>query len=174
MDRDDDLLTLIDRCDVLIEFAHHAVTAELTELAAARGKALVIGTTGHTDAERAKIVAVTNRLPVVMAPNYSVGVNVLFYLTQLAAETLGDTFDEEVIEMHHHHKLDSPSGTARRLGGNPRAGRGVARTRNSCGTAALAMSARERKRKLACTRCAAATWSAITPSSSPPRASGSS
>lgn len=116
VDRDDDLVTLIDRCDVLIEFAHHAGTAELAELAVARNKALVIGTTGHTPEERAKIAAVTNRLPVVMAPNYSVGVNLLFHLTQLAAETLGDAFDQEVIEMHHHHKIDAPSGTARRLG----------------------------------------------------------
>jgi len=112
----DDLLSHIDHCDVLIEFAHHAVTAELVELAAARGKALVIGTTGHTAEEKAKVAAVTNRLPVVMAPNYSVGVNLLFHLTQIAAETLGDAFDQEVIEMHHHHKLDAPSGTARRLG----------------------------------------------------------
>jgi 4-hydroxy-tetrahydrodipicolinate reductase len=116
VDRDDDLLTLIDRCDVLIEFAHHSASADLVELAVARNKALVIGTTGHTPEERAKIAAVTNRLPVVWAPNFSVGVNLLFHLTQLAAEALGDTFDQEVIEMHHHHKLDAPSGTARRLG----------------------------------------------------------
>lgn len=116
VDRDDDLLTLVDRCDVLIEFAHHSVTEQLVELAVQRNKALVIGTTGHTPEEKAKIAAVTNRVPVVFAPNYSIGVNVLFYLTQLAAETLGDAFDQEVIEMHHHHKLDAPSGTARRLG----------------------------------------------------------
>jgi 4-hydroxy-tetrahydrodipicolinate reductase len=116
VDRDDDLNTIVDRCDVLIEFAHHSVTPGLVDLALARGKSLVIGTTGHTAEERARIEAAAAKLPIVLAPNYSVGVNLLFYLTRLAAETLGDTFDEEVIEMHHHHKLDAPSGTARRLG----------------------------------------------------------
>jgi 4-hydroxy-tetrahydrodipicolinate reductase len=115
VDRDDDILTQIDRCDVLIEFAHHTLSGELAELAAARGKGLVIGTTGHTDAERETIHAVTSRIPVVMAPNFSIGVNLLFYLTQIAAETLGEGYDQEVVEMHHHHKLDAPSGTARRL-----------------------------------------------------------
>jgi 4-hydroxy-tetrahydrodipicolinate reductase len=116
VDRDDDLQTIVDRCDVLIEFAHHSTTTELAELAAARGKALVIGTTGHTSEERTKIAGFAKRLPIIFAPNFSVGVNLLFYLTKLAAETLGGSFDEEVIEMHHHHKLDAPSGTARRLG----------------------------------------------------------
>jgi 4-hydroxy-tetrahydrodipicolinate reductase len=116
VDRGDDLHTIVDRCDVLIEFAHHSVTPALLDLAGARGKSLVIGTTGHTPEERAKIQAAAQKLPIVFAPNYSVGVNLLFYLTQLAAETLGDAFDQEVIEMHHHHKLDAPSGTARRLG----------------------------------------------------------
>ena len=116
VDRGDDLPVIVDRCDVLIEFAHHSLTPELAELAAARSKALVIGTTGHTADERAQITPFADKLAMVWAPNYSVGVNLLFYLTQLAAETLGDAFDQEVIEMHHHHKLDAPSGTARRLG----------------------------------------------------------
>jgi 4-hydroxy-tetrahydrodipicolinate reductase len=116
VDRDDDLNTIVDRCDVLIEFAHHSVTASLLELATARRKSLVIGTTGHTGEERAQIAAAAGKLPMVWAPNYSIGVNLLFHLTQIAAETLGDVFDQEVIEMHHHHKLDAPSGTARRLG----------------------------------------------------------
>jgi 4-hydroxy-tetrahydrodipicolinate reductase len=116
VDRDDDILTRIDQCDVLIEFAHHSLSADLAQLAADRGKGLVIGTTGHTDAEREAIRSVTTRIPVVMAPNFSVGVNLLFHLTQIAAETLGESYDQEVVEMHHHHKLDAPSGTARRLG----------------------------------------------------------
>ncbi len=115
VDRGDDILTQIDKCDVLIEFAHHTLSGELAELAAARGKGLVIGTTGHTDAERETIHSVTQRIPVVMAPNFSVGVNLLFYLTRIAAQTLGESYDQEVVEMHHHHKLDAPSGTARRL-----------------------------------------------------------
>lgn len=116
VDRGDDLTSIVDRCDVLIEFAHHSATQELIELASKRNKSLVIGTTGHTPEERERITAAAKLLPLVFAPNYSIGVNLLFYLTKLAAETLGDAFDQEVIEMHHHHKIDSPSGTARRLG----------------------------------------------------------
>ncbi len=116
VDRDDDLNTIVDRCDVLVEFAHHSVTPGLVDLALARGKSLVIGTTGHTAEERAWIEAAAAKRPIVWAPNYSIGVNLLFFLTRIAAETLGDAFDQEVIEMHHHHKLDAPSGTARRLG----------------------------------------------------------
>jgi len=116
VDRGDDLQTIVDRCDVLIEFAHHSATADLLDLAVARNKSLVIGTTGHTAEEKAKIAVAAGKLSIVFAPNYSVGVNLLFYLTKIAAETLGEPFDQEVIEMHHHHKIDSPSGTARRLG----------------------------------------------------------
>ena len=77
---------------------------------------LVIGTTGHTDEERALITEAAKQLPIVYAPNYSVGVNTLFWLTRKAAAILGnDHFDIEVTEMHHKHKIDAPSGTARRL-----------------------------------------------------------
>ena len=109
--------TCIDRGNALIEFAHHSLSRRrLPRLAAGRGKALVIGTTGHTDEERAAIAAAANKIPVVFAPNFSVGVNLLFYLTQIAAETLGEDYDQEIVEMHHRQKLDAPSGTARRLG----------------------------------------------------------
>jgi len=116
VDRDDDLLTLIDRCDVLIEFAHHALSPGLAQTAVERKKALVVGTTGHTDAERKAIAAAAEKIPLVFAPNFSVGVNLLFYLTRIAAEKLGEDYDQEVVEMHHRRKLDAPSGTARRLG----------------------------------------------------------
>jgi 4-hydroxy-tetrahydrodipicolinate reductase len=116
VDKGDDLAAAIDRADAVIEFAHHGVTPEVVKLAADRGKALVIGTTGHTDAERKAIAAAAEKVPVVFAPNYSVGVNLLFYLTRIAAQTLGESFDQEVVEMHHRQKLDAPSGTARRLG----------------------------------------------------------
>ncbi len=115
VDKGDNLLDYVDKCDVLIEFAHHSVTADLAKKAVEFGKALVIGTTGHTDAEREEIRAVTKPIPVVFAPNYSVGVNLLFYLTKIAAKTLGENYDQEVVEMHHRHKIDAPSGTARRL-----------------------------------------------------------
>jgi 4-hydroxy-tetrahydrodipicolinate reductase len=116
VDKDDDILTLVDRCDVLVEFAHHSLSGSLAGLASERGKALVIGTTGHTSTEREAIRKAAARIPIVLAPNFSVGVNLLFYLTQIAAETFGSAYDQEVVEMHHHDKLDAPSGTARRLG----------------------------------------------------------
>ena len=116
IDQGDDVLQVIDRCDALIEFAHHSISGDLAKLAADRGKALVTGTTGHTDKERKAIDAAAQRIPIVFAPNFSVGVNLLFYLTQIAAKTLGDNYDREVVEMHHRLKIDAPSGTARRLG----------------------------------------------------------
>lgn len=116
VDRDDDLAAMLPRGDVIIEFAHHSLSGSLARSVADLGKALVIGTTGHTAEERAEIKAVTGRIPVVFAPNYSIGVNLLFHLTKIAAETLGENYDQEVVEMHHRHKLDAPSGTARRLG----------------------------------------------------------
>jgi 4-hydroxy-tetrahydrodipicolinate reductase len=116
IDKGDDLAGKIDYADVVIEFAHHAASPEIARQAAERGKALVVGTTGHTAGEREAIEAAAKRVPVVFAPNFSVGVNLLFYLTQIAAETLGEAYDEEIVEMHHRQKLDAPSGTARRLG----------------------------------------------------------
>ncbi|HEY0255897.1 MAG TPA: 4-hydroxy-tetrahydrodipicolinate reductase [Candidatus Methylacidiphilales bacterium] len=115
IDRGDNVLDTIDRCDILIEFAHHSLSSVLAKTAAEHHKALVVGTTGHTAEERKAIEAVSQTIPVVFAPNFSVGVNLLFYLTQIAAETLGENYDQEVVEMHHRHKLDAPSGTARRL-----------------------------------------------------------
>ncbi len=115
IDKGDNLLDVIDRCDTLIEFAHHSLSGDLAKTVADHGKALVIGTTGHTDDERKAISAVAQRIPIVFAPNYSIGVNLLFYLTQIAAETLGENYDQEIVEMHHRLKIDSPSGTARRL-----------------------------------------------------------
>jgi 4-hydroxy-tetrahydrodipicolinate reductase len=116
IDKDDDALVSIDRCNVVIEFAHHSLSGNLARTAADHGKAMVIGTTGHTADERKAIEAAALRIPIVFAPNFSVGVNLLFYLTQIAAETLGEDYDQEVVEMHHRQKLDAPSGTARRLG----------------------------------------------------------
>jgi len=116
VDKGDNVLDAIDRCDVVIEFAHHSLSADLAKIAAEHRKALVIGTTGHGAEERKAIEAASRSIPIVFAPNFSVGVNLLFYLTQIAAETLGENYDQEVVEMHHRQKLDAPSGTARRLG----------------------------------------------------------
>jgi 4-hydroxy-tetrahydrodipicolinate reductase len=76
---------------------------------------LVIGTTGHSESEKAPIIKAASRVPIVWASNYSTGVNTLFWLTRKAAEILGPGFDLEVIEMHHRAKKDAPSGTASTL-----------------------------------------------------------
>ncbi|MEM6910661.1 MAG: 4-hydroxy-tetrahydrodipicolinate reductase [Verrucomicrobiota bacterium] len=100
----------------VIDFTHHSFTAQVLEQAVAAHCLLVLGTTGHTGEERAAIHQAAQRIPIAFAPNFSVGVNTLFWLTRKATEILGDDFDLEVVEMHHKHKVDSPSGTARRLG----------------------------------------------------------
>jgi len=115
VDEGDDFASALTRCDAVIDFTHAPATAAIAEACAAVGKTLVIGTTGHSDANRARIVAASKSIPVVYAPNFSIGVNTLFWLTRKAAEILGPDFDLEVVEMHHRLKKDAPSGTARRL-----------------------------------------------------------
>ena len=115
LDAGDNLVAALPGCDAGIDFTHASATAEIAEACASAGKTLVIGTTGHDDAARARIHACAARIPIVFAPNYSVGVNTLFWLTRKAAQILGRDFDLEVVEMHHNLKKDSPSGTARRL-----------------------------------------------------------
>jgi 4-hydroxy-tetrahydrodipicolinate reductase len=106
----------IAECDVVIDFSFHEVTSGLAELAVAHKRPLVIGTTGHTSAEKTTILeTIRDQIPVVWAGNYSVGVNTLNYLTRKAAGVLGPKYEPEVFEMHHHHKKDAPSGTAERL-----------------------------------------------------------
>ncbi|MGB0992522.1 MAG: 4-hydroxy-tetrahydrodipicolinate reductase [Akkermansiaceae bacterium] len=115
-DAGDDLAASFTGVDAAIDFTVHHFTNQVLDAALASGTALVIGTTGHTDEEKARIIQAAETLPIVFAPNFSVGVNTLFYLTQKAAQILGnDRFDIEVTEMHHRHKIDAPSGTARRL-----------------------------------------------------------
>jgi 4-hydroxy-tetrahydrodipicolinate reductase len=115
IDQGDDLAAAIDGSDVVIDFTFHSVTPAVAELCAARGKALIIGTTGHSPADKARIQAASTRVPMIWASNYSTGVNTLFWLTRKAAEILGPSFDLEVIETHHRLKKDAPSGTATTL-----------------------------------------------------------
>lgn len=115
IDVGDDLQSALDKCDTVIDFTTHHFTDELVAACVDKGVRMVIGTTGHTNAELDRIRAAAEVLPVVFAPNFSVGVNTLFWLTRKATEILGDAFDLEVVEMHHRMKQDSPSGTARRL-----------------------------------------------------------
>lgn len=116
IDQGDDPAAHIDNADVVIDFSHHTVTPGIARLCARNAKSLVIGTTGHSEPEREEIASFAATIPIVFAPNFSVGVNTLFWLTRRAAEILGPDFDLEVIEMHHRLKKDAPSGTARRLG----------------------------------------------------------
>lgn len=115
IDQGDDLAAVLPRADAVIDFSFHNVTPAAASLCAAHGKAIVIGTTGHTEAERARIAACQTLIPMVWASNYSTGVNTLFWLTRKAAEILGPGFDLEVVEMHHRLKKDAPSGTAATL-----------------------------------------------------------
>ena len=101
--------------DVLVEFSAPEATMAHVQIAQALRKPIVIGTTGLTDAQRATLAGAAKTIPVVLSPNMSVGVNLLFELAQLAAQRLGLTFDVEVVESHHRHKKDAPSGTAKRL-----------------------------------------------------------
>jgi 4-hydroxy-tetrahydrodipicolinate reductase len=87
----------------------------MAALCAERRKALVIGTTGHSESEKFHISSFQSQIPIVWASNYSTGVNTLFWLTRKAAEILGPDFDLEVVEMHHRTKKDAPSGTAATL-----------------------------------------------------------
>ncbi|MBM3835378.1 MAG: 4-hydroxy-tetrahydrodipicolinate reductase [Verrucomicrobia bacterium] len=116
IDLGDDLRSVIDRGDVIIDFSAHNATRDVATLCAERKKALVIGTTGHTEDEKSQIANRKSQIPIVWASNYSTGVNMLFWLTRKAAEILGKDFDLEVIEMHHRMKVDAPSGTATTLG----------------------------------------------------------
>ena len=113
-DAGQDISAALEKVDAAIDFSFHGFTPELLAAAVAQGKPLVIGTTGHTDDERAAIAEAAKRIPIVFAPNFSVGVNALFWLTQKATRIFKD-YDIEIVEMHHRHKLDAPSGTARTL-----------------------------------------------------------
>jgi 4-hydroxy-tetrahydrodipicolinate reductase len=102
-------------CDVIVDFSTPAATAGLLQAAVESRKPIVIGTTGHSAAEKQRLLAVAGQVPCVWAGNFSVGVNLLFFLTQRAAHILDAAYDAEVVEMHHRFKKDAPSGTASRL-----------------------------------------------------------
>ena len=111
-----DLAAVIDDFDVLIDFTRPEPTLTNLEVCRAAGRRMVIGTTGFDDTQKAQIAAAAQQMGVVFAPNMSVGVNVCLKLLDMAARVLGDEVDVEVIEAHHRHKVDAPSGTALRMG----------------------------------------------------------
>lgn len=102
----------LSQADVVIDFTRPSAT--LAHLPHAR--AMVIGTTGFSAEEKAKIVEASRNIPIVMAANFAIGVNAVYKLAETAAQILGDAYDVEIVEAHHNKKVDAPSGTALKLG----------------------------------------------------------
>lgn len=102
--------------DAIIDFTTPAATLKNALYASKKGKAMVVGTTGFSEEEKKRFEKLTEGFPCVMSPNMSIGVNVMFEVSKMIARHLGVEFDVEIIEAHHKHKADSPSGTALRLG----------------------------------------------------------
>lgn len=112
---DEHLGEMLDKADILIEFTNPEVTLGHLEICSDKGKGMVIGTTGFSDEELAKIKETSSSIPILVSPNMSLGVNLLFDIVGKVAKALGEEYDIEIIEAHHHHKKDAPSGTAKRL-----------------------------------------------------------
>ena len=110
------LADVVDQFDVLIDFTHPTVTVKNLEVCRKAGKAMVIGTTGFSVEEKQLLADAAKEIPIVFAANFSVGVNLCLKLLDTAARVLGDDVDIEILEAHHRHKVDAPSGTAVRMG----------------------------------------------------------
>jgi 4-hydroxy-tetrahydrodipicolinate reductase len=111
-----DLQAVVDDFDVVIDFTAPAATLAHLGVCREAGKSMVVGTTGLSEAEKQILREGAEDIAIVFAPNMSVGVNLSFKLVEMAAKVLGDEADVEIIEAHHRHKVDAPSGTALRLG----------------------------------------------------------
>lgn len=112
----DDLAKSVDDFDLLIDFTTIEATLNHLSICVAAGKRIIIGTTGFSEVQKQQIATAGETIGVVFAPNMSVGVNLCFKLLEVAAKVMGDEVDIEVIEAHHRHKVDAPSGTALRMG----------------------------------------------------------
>jgi 4-hydroxy-tetrahydrodipicolinate reductase len=112
----DDIGAVIGEVDALIDFTRPEATMANLALCRQHGKHLIIGTTGFTEAQRGEIERAAAEVALVMAPNFSVGVNLTLKLLETAARVMGEYTDIEIIEAHHRHKVDAPSGTALRMG----------------------------------------------------------
>ncbi|HWQ37364.1 MAG TPA: 4-hydroxy-tetrahydrodipicolinate reductase [Burkholderiales bacterium] len=111
-----DLEAALRGCDVLIDFTRPEGTLRHLESCISHGARMVIGTTGFNPEQKQRIAQAAERIAIVMAPNMSVGVNLVFKLLETAAAVLAEGYDVEIIEAHHRHKVDAPSGTALRMG----------------------------------------------------------
>ncbi len=114
-DLGDSIELAMENCDVAIDFSHADAITEVCRAALHHRRPLVIGTTGHSQEQRRTVEEAARSVAIVFASNFSVGVNVLFWLTRKAVELLGSNFDAEIIETHHKMKKDAPSGTAKTL-----------------------------------------------------------
>jgi 4-hydroxy-tetrahydrodipicolinate reductase len=124
----------LENAAVVIDFSVPEVSLNLVRLCAARGIPSVIGTTGFSEAQRAEIATAAQSIPLVLAPNFSVAVNVLGHLAKRASELLGEGYDAEIMEIHHNAKRDAPSGTALWLGEHVAAGRAQELAKQACYT----------------------------------------
>ncbi len=122
-DLGDSIEPAMQNCDVAIDFSQADAITEICRVGLKHHKPLVIGTTGQSKEQRRIIEETAQSLPIVFASNFSIGVNVLFWLTRNAAEQLGSDFDAEIVETHHKMKKDAPSGTAKTLAEVLKAGR---------------------------------------------------
>jgi 4-hydroxy-tetrahydrodipicolinate reductase len=112
----DDIQHVLNQFDVLIDFTRPEASMGFLEVCRQAGKKLVIGTTGHSDGQKAAIKQAAEEIAIVFAPNMSVGVNLTLKLLEMAAKVMGEYTDIEIIEAHHRHKVDAPSGTALKMG----------------------------------------------------------
>ncbi len=110
------LTKVVDQFDVVIDFTRPDATMIHLDICREHGRKMVIGTTGLSDEQKARIDQAAKDIAIVFAPNMSIGVNLCFKLLELAARVMGDDADIEIIEAHHRHKVDAPSGTALRMG----------------------------------------------------------
>jgi len=117
IDQGDELRSVIEQGDVVVDFSSHSATLGIAALCAEHKRAIVIGTTGHLEGDKSQISKLKSQIPIVLSTNFSTGVNALFWLTRKAGEILGPNFDLEIVEMHHRQKRDAPSGTAKTLAG---------------------------------------------------------
>mgnify|MGYP000013459201 FL=1 len=116
LDKGDDLIAALDQFDVLIDFTRPEATLEYLAICQNSGKAMVIGTTGFSDDQLQEINNAAKNMAIVFAPNMSVGVNLSLKLLDMAARVIGEDADIEIVETHHRHKVDAPSGTALKMG----------------------------------------------------------
>ncbi|TAN47060.1 MAG: 4-hydroxy-tetrahydrodipicolinate reductase, partial [Rhodospirillales bacterium] len=130
--------------DAVIDFTVPPASVEHAKIAAQFGKVLIVGTTGMNEAQTRQVAEAANKCRIVMAPNFSLGVNVAMAVVEQVAQVLDDAYDIEIVEMHHHHKIDAPSGTALGLGRAAAKGRGVVLDEVACRSRDGLVGARQR------------------------------